>query len=33
MAVAAMESDSAATYNTSDLTFLATVAAVFELVN
>jgi uncharacterized protein YggE len=33
MATAAMESDSAATYNASDLTFIATVAAVFELVN
>jgi hypothetical protein len=33
MAVAAMESDSAATYNASDLTFFATVAVVFELVN
>lgn len=32
MAVA-MESDAAATYNASDLTFTATVAAVFELVN
>jgi len=33
MATAAMESDSAATYNASDLTFVATVTAVFELVN
>ncbi len=33
MAAAAMESDSAATYNASDLTFFATVAVVFELLN
>ena len=33
MAVAAMESDSAATYNAGDLTFTATVTVVFELLN
>ena len=33
MATAAMESDSAATYNAGDLTFAATVTVVFELVN
>ena len=33
MAAAVMESDSAATYNASDLTFFATVAVVFALVN
>lgn len=33
MATAAMESDSAATYNAGDLTFTATVNVVFELVN
>lgn len=33
MAMAAMESDSAATYNPGDLTFNATVAVVFELVD